>query len=116
MNLQSLLLRALPLPGPGRALAENEWRTFVRVAEVLIPTVDEVSPEDVADNVEKFLIRGRSRRAWRVRALAELVEWSPVALGKKPLSEMPIAGRATGLSSTITRELNAASIAAVARS
>jgi hypothetical protein len=74
-------------------LAESEWRTFVRVAEVLVPNVSEVSPEDIADNVEKFLIRGRSRRAWRVRALAQLVEWSPVTLGKRPFSEMSLAER-----------------------
>lgn len=63
------------------------------MAEVLVPDVREVSPEDIADNVEKFLLRGRSRRAWRVRALAHLVEWSPVAVGQKPLSRMTLAER-----------------------
>ncbi len=93
MTLQSLLLRVLPLPGPGRVFADSEWRTFVRMAEVLVPDVHEVSPEDIADNVEKFLLRGRSRRAWRVRALAHLVEWSPVATGQKPLSRMTVSER-----------------------
>jgi hypothetical protein len=87
------LLRALPLPSPGRAFAESEWRTFVSMAEVLVPDVAEVSPEQVADNIEKFIIVGRSRRAWRVRALATLVEFSPVALGHKPLSQMDIEER-----------------------
>ncbi|HEX4445129.1 MAG TPA: hypothetical protein VH044_00275 [Polyangiaceae bacterium] len=90
MTLQSLLLRALPLPAPGRVFAESEWRTFVRMAEVLVPDVAEVTPEEVADNVEKFLVIGRSKRAWRVRFLAHLVEWSPVALGQKPLSQMSL--------------------------
>ena len=93
MTLQSLLLRALPLPAPGRVFAEAEWRTFVRMAEVLVPDVAEVSPEEVADNVERFLFIGRSKRAWRVRALAHLVEWSPVTVGARPLSQMTIPER-----------------------
>ena len=93
MTLQSLLLRALPLPGPGRAFAESEWRTFVSMAQVLVPDVTEVSPEQIADNIEKFIIVGRSRRAWRVRALAHLVELSPLALGRKPISQMGIEER-----------------------
>jgi hypothetical protein len=93
VTLQSLLLRALPLPGPGRALADSEWRTFVRAAEVLVPGESEISPEDIADNVEKFLVRGRSKRAWRIRALAQLVEWAPVGVGHKPFSQMPIEER-----------------------
>jgi hypothetical protein len=70
-----------------------EWRTFVRAAEVLVPGPSEVPPEDIADNVEKFLIRGRSRRAWRVRALAHVVEWSPLTVGQKPFSAMNLAER-----------------------
>jgi len=38
-----------------------------------------ISAEAIADNVETFLIAGRSRRAWRVRALLTLVELLPVA-------------------------------------
>lgn len=37
MTIQSLLLRLLPLPAPGRLLADTEWRTLVRLAEVLVP-------------------------------------------------------------------------------
>ncbi len=48
----------------------------------------ELPPEDIADNVERFLIRGRSRRAWRVRALMHVVEWSPLTIGRRPLSQM----------------------------
>ena len=93
MTLQSLLLRVLPLPSPGRALADAEWRSLVRIAEALVPDAGEVPPEDIADNVEGFLLRGRSRRAWRVRALLQVVEWSPLTLGRKPLSKLTLSER-----------------------
>jgi hypothetical protein len=93
LTLQSLLLRVLPLPSPGRALADAEWRSLVRIAEALVPDAGEVPPEEIADNVEAFLLRGRSRRAWRVRALLQLVEWSPVTLGRKPLSQLTLSER-----------------------
>lgn len=117
MTLQSFLLRLLPLPQPGRVLADGEWRTLARIAEALLPTVacgvacgapsgvsgsvpptvlpgpsmeGGLSPEDVADNVERFLIRGRSKRAWRVRGLLQLVEWTPLLRGERPLSRMTL--------------------------
>ena len=93
MTLQSLLLRLLPLPPPGRLLAESEWRTFVHLAEVLVPDTTEISSEDIADNIEKFLVRGRSRRAWRIRALMQVVEWSPLTVGQRPLSRMTVRER-----------------------
>jgi hypothetical protein len=94
VRLQSLLLRLLPLPKPGRVFAETEWRTLARLAEALIPdTTREVPSEDIADNVEKFLIYGRSRRAWRVRALMHVVEWSPLTVGRRPLSRMSLPER-----------------------
>ena len=40
-----------------------------------------------------FLIRGRSRRAWRVRALMQVVEWSPLIVGRRPLSKMGLGER-----------------------
>ena len=91
--LQSLLLRMLPLPAPGRALAEVEWRTLSCVAEALAPDTVEMPSKDIADNVETFLIRGRSRWAWRVRALMHLIEWSPLIVGEKPFSEMSLPER-----------------------
>jgi hypothetical protein len=93
VKFQSLLLRLLPLPAPGRAFAETEWRTLTRVAEALVPDTEEIRSRDIADNVEKFLIRGRSRTAWRVRALMHLIEWSPLMVGKKPLSRMSLPER-----------------------
>jgi hypothetical protein len=93
VTLQSLILRLLPLPPPGRVLAETEWRTLARLAEALGPDTGEVPSEDVADNVETFLVRGRSRRAWRVRALMQVVEWSPLIVGRRPLSKMGLGER-----------------------
>jgi hypothetical protein len=93
VTLQSLLLRVLPLPPPGRVFAETEWRTLVRIAEAILPGTEAIPAEDVADNVEKFLVRGRSRRAWRVRALMHVVEWSPLTLGQGPFSQMSLRER-----------------------
>jgi hypothetical protein len=91
VRLQSILLRALPLPPAGRALAESEYRTLVAITEVLIPgPTREIPPEEVADNVEAFLVRGRSRRAWRIRALLHLIEWLPVVVHGKPLSHLAL--------------------------
>jgi hypothetical protein len=89
VRLQSILLRALPLPPAGRALAESEYRTLVAITEVLLPDPRrDVPPEEVADNVEGFLVRGRSRRAWRIRALLQLIEWLPVVVYGKPLGQL----------------------------
>ncbi len=93
MTLQSLLLRVLPLPPPGKLFAETEWRTLARIAEALVPGTEAVPSEDIADNIETFLIRGRSRRAWRVRALLHVVEWSPLTIGRRPLSQMSLGER-----------------------
>lgn len=88
MTLQSLLLRILPLPSPGRLFAEAEWRTVACLAETLVPDMGELTSGDIADNIEAFLLRGHSRRAWRVRALMQVVEWSPLTVGRRPLSRM----------------------------
>jgi hypothetical protein len=93
VTLQSVLLRLLPLPDPGRVFSSGEWRTLTRIAEALLPDDSAVPPGDVADNIEGFLIRGRSRRAWRVRALLYLVEWAPVTRGARPLSRMTLRQR-----------------------
>jgi hypothetical protein len=91
VRLQSILLRALPLPPAGRALAESEYRTLVAITEVLLPgPTREVPPDEVADNVEAFLIRGRSRRAWRIRALLHLIEWLPVVVHARPFSHLTL--------------------------
>jgi hypothetical protein len=64
----------------GRALAHCEWLTLVNVASVLLEGAPhDIAPEKTADNIEKFLIAGRSRRAWRVRLLLHLIELTPLA-------------------------------------
>ncbi len=88
MTLQSVLLRMLPLPAAGRALDRREWRTLVRLAEVLLPDLQELPAADVADNVEFFLLRGQSKRAWRVRLLLHLVEALPLLEFGKRFSRM----------------------------
>jgi hypothetical protein len=93
LTLQSVLLRILPLPLPGRLFAEAEWHTLACLAEALVPDTGELTSGDIADNIESFLIRGRSRRAWRVRALMQVVEWSPLTVGRKPLSRMNLRER-----------------------
>ncbi len=75
-------------------MAECEWRTLVAIAEVLYPGPQrEVSPAEIADNVDRFLVRGHSKRAWRIRALLQLVEWVPVAALGKPLSKLALPER-----------------------
>jgi hypothetical protein len=87
-TLQALLLRVLPLPAPGRLFAEGEWHTLACLAEVLVPDTGALTSADIADNIEAFLISGRSRRAWRVRALMQVVEWSPLTVGRRSFSRM----------------------------
>jgi hypothetical protein len=79
LTLQRVLTRLLPQVEKGRALSRSEFATLVRTAEVLMEDAPaDVSPEDIAKNVEQFLIDGRSRRAWRVRILLRVIELAPV--------------------------------------
>jgi len=79
LTLDELAYRVLPQVAPGRALADREWRTLSRVAEaILVDLPFQIDPERVADNVERFLCEGRSRRAWRCRVLLTLVESLPL--------------------------------------
>jgi hypothetical protein len=47
-----------------------------------------IPPTRVADNVERFLCEGRSRRAWRCRLLMYLVEWSAWPTYQRRFSEL----------------------------
>ena len=49
--------------------------------------------ERVADNVEEFLVRGRSRRAWRCRVLLTLIECMPLFTHGRPFSKLGRAER-----------------------
>ena len=80
VTLEDVAYKLLPRVRPGRALSPSEWRTLVHAADVLVGGAPHgITPEEVADNVETFLIVGRSRRAWRVRVLLTLIEVLPVA-------------------------------------
>lgn len=80
MTLEDLSYRVLPMVKPGRALADSEWTTLKCAAEVLTRgAAAQLTADRIADNVESFLISGRSRRAWRVRVLLTLMEFLPVA-------------------------------------
>jgi hypothetical protein len=73
-TLEDVAYRLLPRVDPGRALANVEWRTLVEVAEVLqVGSPVAIQAEQIADNVETFLIVGSSRKTWRVRILLTLI-------------------------------------------
>lgn len=42
----------------------------------------------IVDNVDEFIAKGRSQRAWRIRALLRLVEYLPVFSTGRPLTAM----------------------------
>jgi hypothetical protein len=90
ITLEDVAYRLLPRVEPGRALAHREWSTLVSAAEVLLEgSPHDGAPHRIADNVENFLIAGRSRRAWRVRLLLELVEWLPVFETARRFGRLP---------------------------
>jgi hypothetical protein len=92
--LEEVAYRVLPRVVAGRSLADSEWRTLVRAAESLLEgSAARVDPERVADNVERFLAVGRSRRAWRVRVLLTLTEYLPLFHGRRPFSTLSLAER-----------------------
>lgn len=85
LTLEDVAYRLLPRVRPGRALALSEWQTLVATAEVLVGGGPHgIKAEEIADNVEQFLIAGRSRRAWRVRVLLTCVELVPIATYGRP--------------------------------
>ena len=80
LTLEDFAYRVLPRVPAGRALAPSEWQTLVAAADVLVGGGPHgIAPEEVAANVEAFLVAGRSRRAWRVRVLLTCVELLPIA-------------------------------------
>jgi hypothetical protein len=89
ISVPAIAQRLLPGVEPGRALATAEWLVLTKVAEVLLEGgSSDASPEQVASNVERFLVEGRSRRAWRCRVLLHLIEWSPLPTHGRRFSEL----------------------------
>lgn len=94
LTLEELSYRVLPRVAPGRALADREWTTLVKAAEVLLEGSPlTISGEEAADGVERFLINGRSRRAWRCRALLTLIELGPLPTHRRTFSRLSRAER-----------------------
>jgi hypothetical protein len=94
VTLEHVALKLLPVVPLGRALAHSEWLTLVSAAEVLLSGAPlGVTPEQASDNVEKFLIAGRSRRAWRVRILLHLIELLPLTTEHATFSALPVERR-----------------------
>lgn len=78
-TLEDLSYRVLPRVKVGRALSDSEWTTLMTLAEIMGDGAPmRVPPSRVADNVERFMIHGRSARAFRVRVLLTLVEYMTV--------------------------------------
>lgn len=89
MIVQDVLLRVLPLVDPGRVFADAEWQTLTAMADTMLEGCPvAITPPEVADNVERFLAVGRSKRAWRIRFLLHLIEWTPIPLFGRPFTEL----------------------------
>jgi hypothetical protein len=94
LTLEHVVCGLLPRLQAGRALAPREWSTLARVAEVLLSGAPYAIPAaDVANNIEKFLLVGRSRRAWRVRVLLHLIELHPLRTHGRTFSRLAVAER-----------------------
>lgn len=93
-TLDEVAYRVLPQVAPGRAFADSEWRTLRAAAETLLEELPfELSPTRVADNVERFLCEGRSKRAWRCRVLMTVLELMPLSVRGRRFSELARAER-----------------------
>lgn len=96
LTLQTFVRGILPRVEEGRALARSELRTLRAVAEVLAEgSPVDIDAERIADNVDAFLYRGQSRRAWRVRALMLLLEFIPIPYTGRRMSRLPLPRRRT---------------------
>lgn len=85
---------ARPLPGKPRYLNRVQCGTVARFAEAVVPVDDpEVTPEEVALELDRFLTLYHSRRKWRIKYVIFGLEFIPLAAGRKPLSLMSIEER-----------------------
>jgi hypothetical protein len=94
ITLEDVTSKLMPRVSAGRALAHSEWLTLVKVAECLLSgALQDVTAEQVADNVEAFLIAGRSRRAWRIRVLLLVIECMPLTTHRRTFGSLTIEER-----------------------
>jgi hypothetical protein len=94
LTLEVVARFGLPKVAPGRALAESELRTLRDVAEIVLEgTPVDIPLIDISDNLDRFLVNGRSKRAWRCRLLLTLVEYAPLAMFRRPFRMLTKAER-----------------------
>jgi hypothetical protein len=94
LTLKDLATALLPSLAAGRALADRERRTLEHVVEVFLESAPvEVTRERAAANIERFLVSGRSRRAWRVRVLLTAIELSSLPSERRRFSRLSLARR-----------------------
>lgn len=95
MSLAHVAAFVLPNLDAGHALAKRELRTLVRVVEVFLQTapVPGLTAERAAANIERFLVVGRSRRAWRVRVLLTAIEISTLPTHRRRFSQLSLEAR-----------------------
>jgi len=95
-TLEDAARAVLPPVPPGRALADAEKRTFRDMAGVLLEgSPVDIPLEEVVETFERFLVRTKSKRAWRCRALLTLVEYAPIVAYGKPVRLMSFEERRT---------------------
>lgn len=95
-TLEDAARAVLPRVPPGRALADAEKRTLHDMAGVLLEgSPVDIPLDEVVETFERFLVQGRSKRAWRCRLLLTLVEYAPIAAYGKPVRLMSTDERRT---------------------
>lgn len=78
-----------PIGEHGRVLAKRERATLAAIAASFnVNAAVWVSTDRIVNNVDCFLARGRSQRAWRIRWLLRLVEYLPVLSTGRPLTAL----------------------------
>ncbi len=93
-TLKDLATLLLPPLAPGRALAARERATLEHVVEVFLQDAPvDITRERAAENIERFLVAGRSRRAWRVRVLLTAIELSPLVTDRQLFSRLTLGAR-----------------------
>ncbi len=93
-TLEDLARAVLPKVEPGHALAVAERETLLRMAEVLLEDCPNTIPRsEVVDHLDRFLVKGKSKRAWRCRLLLTLVEYAPLVAYGRPVRRMSLEQR-----------------------
>lgn len=93
-SLSNVAAWMLPPLGIDRALSDRERRTLECVVEVFLQGAPvRLDRERAAENIERFLVSGRSRRAWRVRVLLTAIEISTLPTHRARFSELSLGKR-----------------------